>query len=276
MVAGAKGCAGPRTGVASVGPDPRAGMVAPAKRSRSATRCWLQWGPTRGPGWSADHTFNPWLGCQLQWGPTRGPGWSFGGTPRRSYTMPASVGPDPRAGMVESQDVVGQATRSLASVGPDPRAGMVAGPVSHGRCHTLASVGPDPRAGMVVEDSQGGRYRRHGCFSGARPEGRDGRRASTRGARPSMKRFSGARPEGRDGRTCARTRRASAPGFSGARPEGRDGRHWRPVYEDPHRKLQWGPTRGPGWSCLDPVTERGSWLASVGPDPRAGMVAAPT
>ncbi len=184
----------------------------------------LQWGPTRGPGWFAvawgagvrDRWASvgpdpragmvgfrgvPWPISldMLQWGPTRGPGWSTrNSVDGRRMHQRASVGPDPRAGMV-GWDRSGPPDHAGASVGPDPRAGMV------GRC-TAACPAPSL------------------CFSGARPEGRDGRG----GLPPDEVRhlFASVGPDPRAGMVgcCGASARSTAPGFSGARPEGRDGR----------------------------------------------------
>ncbi len=237
-------------------------------------RTALQWGPTRGPGWSwardhrdrrghrhasvgpdpragmvARHVQVPRIEMYpLQWGPTRGPGWSREEQPEGRGRQHASVGPDPRAGMVAGRDLMDAVRVMHASVGPDPRAGMVDRAVSHGRCHTLASVGPDPRAGMVVPRRLLMRAGHEAASVG--PDPRAGMVGWRR--RPGVtrtRRFSGARPEGRDGRGCSVRRAVAAEG------------------------LQWGPTRGPGWSADGLGGLVTTLVASVGPDPRAGMVA---
>ncbi len=207
----------------------------------------------------------------LQWGPTRGPGWSFVRANRvvssNCFSGARPEGRDGRRGLrrtpgcatscfsgarPEGRDGRGRHERPYihhgASVGPDPRAGMVGvSPGTRGR-PVQASVGPDPRAGMVASSLGPSSSSRAG-FSGARPEGRDGRRWSPRAQRPRCNASVG--PDPRAGMVEGSQARHAllAPGFSGARPEGRDGRGDDALNEYAHGLLQWGPTRGPGWSA---------------------------
>ncbi len=210
------------------------------------TKAWLQWGPTRGPGWSTSIRLTEARTLPLQWGPTRGPGWSWAATstggPPDCFS---GARPEGRDGRIGVDDLKGK--RPIASVGPDPRAGMVAGRGGPVVGAHQASVGPDPRAGMVVLTGSCGRWP------------------------PNTLQWGPTRGPGWSGGPPRSTSRRSTR-FSGARPEGRDGRGGQGASEYRLMLLQWGPTRGPGWSPGLTQEQHLLRLASVGPDPRAGMV----
>ncbi len=85
----------------------------------------------------------------LQWGPTRGPGWSRGSQDPSVRPVPASVGPDPRAGMVEVILNRDTAQAMLLQWGPTRGPGWSRCGTPDGRGPLSTSVGPNPRAGMV-------------------------------------------------------------------------------------------------------------------------------
>ncbi len=320
---GGPDCPGQRPGRASVGPDPRAGMVAAPVGAPASIRLGLQWGPTRGPGWSLLQ--GPALGVGglgLQWGPTRGPGWSRSACARRLTPCSLQWGPTRGPGWSQGRRRGGCGRDRPASVGPDPRAGMVACKVGSGaEKRVVLQWGPtrgpgwsrpitwlagNPASRLQWGPTRGpgwstDRYNEPRTILGALQwgptRGPGWSQTLAVGQRLLLSSFSGARPEGRDGRQCPeRVPGSVCEGFSGARPEGRDGRDVIAGMLDETGGLQWGPTRGPGWSDTFPgllevaaglqwgPTRGPGWshalqfrlgsqpVASVGPDPRAGMV----
>ncbi len=234
---------------ASVGPDPRAGMVASragddedAAEGFSGARPEGRDGRQDGTGLSRGRV-------GLQWGPTRGPGWSPTtglGCPGPSSCF-SGARPEGRDGRRWGRRYRRHDHR-FSGARPEGRDGRAPG-IRPDLERRGASVGPDPRAGMV------------GCSvwwvrcADARPL----QWGPTRGPGWSC-------PSGPHGRCVDRS-------FSGARPEGRDGRPSGRIRDPLTFALQWGPTRGPGWSRCEDRARGHAIHASVGPDPRAGMVA---